>query len=195
MLTCCLVGLGWFGMVALSEGEYLEILQLSWNVLNVLKQCVPKSNMSSTRGWEMGAFNCFDPFRLPALLHEKENTGQLSIKKNPYESLTCMISKTFAKSQPLLAHLPSEPINLTQYRHKWNSFKLCMLRQRRTDPRVDVMIHLHQDHQTRPKAMQASGFPMIPCCWGCFGKQIVRIKSELAWISQLFLLEDVRCIV
>lgn len=84
---------------------------------------------------EMGAFNCFDPFRLPALLHEKENTGQLSIKKNPYESLTCMISKTFAQSQPLLAHLASEPINLTQYRHKWNSFKLCMLRQRRTDPK------------------------------------------------------------
>ena len=124
---------------------------------------------------EMGAFNCFDPFLLPALLHEKENTGQLSIQKKPYESLTCMISKTFPKSQPLLAHLPSEPINLTQYRHKWNSFKLCMLRQRRTDPRVDVMIHLHQDHQARPKAMQAS----------------CQDWSELAWISQVFLLEDV----
>lgn len=128
MLTCCLVGLGWFGMVALSGGEYLEILQLSWNVLNVLKQCVPKSNMSSTRGWEwvpsiVSIHSDCEPYST-----KKKTRGNYQSKKNPYESLTCMISKTFAKSQPLLAHLPSEPINLTQYRHKWSSFKLCMLR-------------------------------------------------------------------
>lgn len=147
------------------------------------------NNVFQTVTWAApeGGNGCLQLFRsipIASPTPQKGNTGQLSIKKT-YESLTRMISKTFAKSRPLLAHLtvnqsiwPSTDINethsnsacsgsgaLTQGSTWWH---IC----------IKIIKHVQRRGKLRVK--------MIPCCWGCFGKQIVRIDLSLHGFLKCF---------